>query len=139
MKIDNLLNIDFLSLVKSMIRQLKIDNIDPKIVPVESIENGTTRNKACFNNSYLYCLSNSDCKYVLGYTQFHNIPIEHAWVKKGEKYFDVTLNDAKDMQYVSVVELSLHDLAAYVKKHKHAPGLYDYNAFIRRSSESSVR
>ena len=45
--------------------------------------------KACFNNSASIVLSKPDAAYCIGFAN-GIIPVEHAWVKIGDTYYDPT-------------------------------------------------
>jgi hypothetical protein len=71
-------------------------------------------------------------KYVLGYVMYKGIPIEHAWIKEGEQYFDVTLDPEKQDGYVSAYESDFDEISAYIDKYHSAPSLYDLNRFFAK-------
>lgn len=129
MKASELFEQDRSSLVKTMTQGIKHLKLDPKEVEVTPKKHSSSQRKQCFNNSFKALSGDHSELYVLGFMFYHGIPIEHAWIKKGDKYFDVTL-DMKDVDcYVSVLELSFSDVMEYVDKHHSAPSLYDFNRF----------
>jgi hypothetical protein len=119
---------DQLSLVKMMTQGLRYLTLDPEPVEVEFRKTKSSRKKDCYNNTFR--AMGGTGAYVLGFVFFHGIPIEHAWLKEGGKYFDPTL-DPKDQQgYVKVLEVPHDQLMAYVEKNGHSPSLYDLNRFV---------
>lgn len=129
MKTRELLENDFSSMVKMMTQGIRHINLDPKEVEVAHRKLAGAQKKQCFNNAFK-ALHGPNTKYVLGYVFFHNIPIEHAWIKDGDEYFDVTLNPKDQQGYVSVIEFSLDEIMPYVNKFHSAPSLYDINRFL---------
>lgn len=129
MKTKELLENDFLSMVKMVTQGIKHVKTEPKEVEVKFKKIAGAQKKQCFNNAFKTLSGHPDYKYVLGYVFLHNIPIEHAWIKEGDTYFDVTLDPTKNQAYVSVSEFSLNDIMPYVDKHGHSPSLYDINRF----------
>lgn len=126
---------DRMSLVKMMTQQLRFLEIDLKEVNVEYRKSAMSRKKECFNNSFKALSGHPDSLYVLGYVFLHNIPIEHAWIKEGDRYFDVTLDPEKQHGYVSVVEIPFDKVMEYIDKHSSAPSLYDLNRFYGMKRE----
>jgi hypothetical protein len=119
-----------LSIVKMLTRQLTNLHLDPKIVDVKIRKSRRSKPKECFNNAYKAIIDSatpSKMKYVLGYAFYLNVPIEHAWVKDGDTYYDVTVSSDKFDCYISVGEFSLEDISEFVLKHKFPPTLYDMN------------
>lgn len=47
--------------------------------------------RECYKNASLVCLYFPEVEYCEGRFMFHGIPIEHAFNKIGDKYFDVTM------------------------------------------------
>lgn len=82
--------------------------------------------KACFDNAYKWCSRNPGSVYVVGYLMHTGIPIEHAWVRQGRAYFDVTIQVAHpSAKYFSLFELDSQALAHIVVKTEAPPGLYE--------------
>lgn len=129
MKTKELLENDKLGLVKMVTQGIKHVKVEPKEVDVKFKKVVGAQKKQCFNNAFKALTGHPDSKYVLGYVFLHNIPIEHAWIKEGDIYYDVTLDPAKQHGYVSVSEFSMSDIMSYVDKHGHSPSLYDLNRF----------
>ncbi len=79
--------------------------------------------KACYENSFFVTISNEnlDVKYVEGMAFFMGIPIDHAWNKIGDTYFDVTSegplkNNSKFTEYISLLELSSKEVTELALK-----------------------
>lgn len=92
--------------------------------------------KGCFNNSFLYLCEQPEkqsMKYVLGYLLVDNmVPVEHALVKIGDEYFDVTpRNRHRADRYIAVLEVDVHTAAAFVNAEGYAPDIYGLNRFLR--------
>jgi len=93
--------------------------------------------KECFGNSARIAMGGiKGAKYVEGFVSFAGvIPLEHAWVKIGDKYYDPTaegpLKGGSDMgHYTALIELNEDEVLDYmVKERKHGPwvGSYYYN------------
>lgn len=103
----------------------------PKLVDVSFKILKNAKQKDCFNNAFKAQSLNSRAIYVLGYAFIHNIPIEHAWIKEDDNYFDVTFPPEK-YQYVSVVELSLDEIFPFVEQGMFAPTLYEWNNYLAK-------
>ena len=129
MKTKDLIETDQLAMVKMVSQGIRHLTLDIKEVDVKFKKMAGTQKKQCFNNAFKALTGHPDSKYVLGYVFLHSIPIEHAWVKEGDTYYDVTLDPAKQHGYVSVAEFSLDEIMPYVDKHGHSPSLYDINRF----------
>lgn len=79
---------------------------------VKRIKQGVRpRAKECYANAYhtAAILNNKDVKYVEGYIVYAGIPIEHAFNKIGDQYFDVTQEvalgkDVSEQQYFTIGE-----------------------------------
>lgn len=129
MKTKHLFENDRIALVRMMTSAIRNIQLNPKEVVVKYKKHPSSQKKQCFNNSFRALSEYPDSLYVLGYVFFHSIPIEHAWVKQGDTYYDVTLDPEKQDGYVSIAEFSLSDIMSYVDKYKHSPSLYDINRF----------
>lgn len=68
--------------------------------------------KACFSNIGRGVFSIQDAMYVLGFG-FACVPIEHAWIKIGYKYYDPTweAHTEKATTYISAIELYPSEVA----------------------------
>lgn len=87
----------------------------------------------CFENAYAYCMENPTAVYVVGYhLSFGAVPMEHAWIREGDKYLDVTYTDdaAEDSPYISMFELNAAQLTVLATQHKcKAPTLSECRKF----------
>jgi hypothetical protein len=132
-----------LELVKMMASNYRYLPVDVKEVHVTSKVHARSEQSQCFNNAFrvvLHEVSDDSTKYVLGFLILEGgAPIEHAWVKHGDTYVDVTLAE-KYMQrceYISVAEFTFREVSAYVNEKHHAPGLYEMERFLRTNKSSS--
>lgn len=118
------------AIIKMMTSGLKNLDIKIKHVGVEFSLHARARPKECFNNAYKYVADNFDKSpiYILGFIFYRGIPIEHAWVKDGNRHIDVTIN-TEDNEYFKVVEVPTDLLLAYVGEKMHAPDLQHLNRF----------
>lgn len=125
---------------KSKISMIKVLSQNYGIEPyrIEDVKYKKIRGaqiKRCFDNSSKYVLSSDVSKnpsYILGYFLHDGrIPIEHAWVKDEDVYFDLTINNAKEIdEYWLFFEISKETLQKMKKKYP-SPQLYEYVKFIR--------
>lgn len=91
--------------------------------------------KRCFENAYHYASSTPGAIYVLGQYVIHGIPVEHAWVKDGDRYLDVTLKERKpNDRFFVLFELDELALFSAVLRCGIAPNLYDYAKIHRETS-----
>ena len=97
-------------------------SIEPMVDFIRCVAERVVEPKQCYDNSFkllqrLLLTSSEDVKYVLGMCVCNSIfPIEHAWIKVGDVYYDPTLEivvgDTDDNVYYSVMELSIEDAIA---------------------------
>lgn len=108
-------------------------DIEPKEVEVEIKNFPKAKAKECFDNVRKYVSSHPGTSYCLGYYLFYGqIPIEHSWVKEGEKFFDVTLKDnCENDEYYLFFEISREELNDILVEIRHAPSIYDYKKYQR--------
>jgi hypothetical protein len=120
-----------MSMINMMMQGLRyLKNVNIAEVKVLQKKHKPSIAKQCFINSYRYILnSNPNAIYVLGYSFIHGIPIEHAWIKENDTYYDVTLDPQTMQGYIKVLELSFADVVEYVDSKQYAPSLYDLNRF----------
>lgn len=125
-----------IELVTMMSAQLRYLDVDIKEVVVRHKTHPQSRQKDCYNNSWreLSDHQTDESRYVLGYLMHlagsSHIPIEHAFIKHGKDYFDVTIDPKPGDEYISLVELVWDDVMAFVDKFGHAPDLYSMNRFM---------
>ena len=97
------------------------------------------KQKLCYNNAWC-TLSRlpelKDGRYVLGYVLVCGVPIEHAWVKAEDKYYDpteqVVFGSRDGLKYFSLVELdreTLFDLT--IENHNIPPSFRDWYVLTR--------
>ena len=91
--------------------------------------------KQCWRNSFKVVIENygKDIIYVEGFVKMHgiNLPIEHAWNRIGDIYFDVTseIRGVKYEEYISVIELNEEQIWEYADKTGH------YGSYLRNHFE----
>lgn len=95
--------------------------------------------KMCYNNAY-QCLADAilngyatdDIKYVLG-AAVHYIPVDHAWVRIGDTYYDPTWEtfDTLGHYYFPVHELSPGQIHRLVEANRMTPpALWQMNKLL---------
>jgi hypothetical protein len=130
-------NADMLiDLVTRHVRTLKLSK--KLLSNVQHYSHKSSKPKQCYNNAFRMISrihDGQEVKYVLGVILFHGIPMEHAWVKHGEKYFDPTLDPKGNDAYYSMHELPVDGLMAYVEENGSAPDLHDLDRFVRQHPE----
>lgn len=97
--------------------------------------------KQCFSNSFQIIIEKmmdkdafAKYKYAVGFLLMPDmvIPIEHAVIRKGDQYYDPTLN-RMDFQFVPIYELGLQDmLKLYDIPDMSAPQIYDIHRLCER-------
>lgn len=93
--------------------------------------------KRCFENAYHYASNTPGAVYVLGQYVIHGMPVEHAWVKDGDKHLEITLKGrTPNDRFFVLFELDEIALASAVIRCGQAPNLYDYAKIQRRDSYS---
>lgn len=91
----------------------------------------------CYHNAEVACRFIDGAKYVFGYWCLDK-PIEHAWIRQGNRYFDPTYQvvynkaEVKPKAYYPVAELSLPELSKLKKHvpHKEQPDLRTYFSLL---------
>jgi hypothetical protein len=120
---------DFYEWMLKNTKQIKLTPID-KIPELKGIRDMISpEKKMCYMNASKVVMDfNNKIEYVEGQRYVFGIPVEHAWNKIGDKYFDVTeeialggtrMND----EYYSIVELSYTQLLKHLWKAKVYGGL----------------
>jgi len=110
----------------------KADNI--RIVTVsamdeELLESCTAKEGECFYNSYMNVIYGKGERYVLGYRCEDPIIVDHAIIRKGDSYFDPTLQaegDFTSYQYAVLTEFTVFDMMKHAKSNKDFPPDVDY-------------
>jgi hypothetical protein len=88
--------------------------------------------KKCFDNAYYYASKKTGALYILGHYVMYGVPIEHAWIKEGDRYLDTTIkNRIEGDQFMSLFELDTQVLASVVMETGRPPNLNDYARFLR--------
>ncbi|WP_064608997.1 hypothetical protein [Photobacterium sp. J15] len=92
------------------------------------LETCTTTENECFYNSYMNVIYGKGERYVLGYRCEEPI-IDHAIIRKGDQYFDPTLQaegDFEPYQYAILTEFTVFDMMKHAKSNKDFPPDVDY-------------
>ncbi|KLV04203.1 hypothetical protein ABT56_16495 [Photobacterium aquae] len=94
----------------------------------EMLESCTATEGECFYNSYMNVIYGKGERYVLGYRCEETI-IDHAIIRKGDKYYDPTLQaqgDFQPYQYAVLTEFTVFDMMKHAKSNKDFPPDVDY-------------
>ncbi|WP_036829921.1 hypothetical protein, partial [Photobacterium sanctipauli] len=94
----------------------------------EALEACTKAEGECFYNSYMNVVYGKGERYVLGYRCEETV-IDHAIIRKGDKYYDPTLQaegDFKPYQYAILTEFQVFDMMTHAKSNKDFPPDVDY-------------
>ncbi|WP_299022008.1 hypothetical protein [uncultured Photobacterium sp.] len=106
----------------------KIRIITVSAMDDELLESCTSAENECFYNSYMNVIYGKGERYVLGYRCEDPI-IDHAIIRKGDQYFDPTLQaegDFKSYQYAVLTEFTVFDMMKHAKSNKDFPPDVDY-------------
>lgn len=102
-------------------------NIQPEQVSVTYKEYRRSLPKECYRNAFNYVSGNINTRsYILGYLVYRGIPIEHAWVKENDVYYDITLDNTEQDQYYKLIEISGSDLMDYILQTRELIDIYTY-------------
>ena len=118
----------FLNFYKRMYKSYGID-FKPTLVEVSHKKTRYNKSKLCYNNTFNYVCNNINAIYVLGWTCSLGFPIDHAFIKEDDKYFDITLQTKEGDVYYSLVELTAAELIAFTKKNRNCP--LSYHDYLR--------
>lgn len=119
----------------------KAYSLKSKQVPIKYKKWKNSRPKHCYDNCWEFLVQNQDkkssssTKYVLGFLVLNDsIPIEHAWIKHKDLYYDITLSDDKKFTqtYHVFVELSFKETANLAQLCGYVPDLLAYARYKRR-------
>jgi hypothetical protein len=103
----------------------------------KGINKGIPVKRECYKNAFKVVSDNytHNIMYVEGYVIFHDIPIEHAWNKIGDIYFDVTaeLNKSVYSEYISITEIG------YDKIHEYAYKTGHYGSYLKPAFEDNIK
>ncbi|MGF1727338.1 hypothetical protein [Photobacterium nomapromontoriensis] len=94
----------------------------------EMLESCTKTEGECFYNSYMNVIYGKGERYVLGFRCEETV-IDHAIIRKGDKYYDPTLQaegDFKEYQYAVLTEFKVFDMMTHAKSNKDFPPDVDY-------------
>lgn len=97
-------------------------------LPKEALEKCTCKAEQSFYNSYMNVIFHHGERYVLGY-RCENRLLEHAIIKKGDQYFDPTLqanSDFKPYQFAILTEFKIFDMMKKAKANKDFPPDIDF-------------
>jgi len=120
--------LEIINLVNHLATQYKCT---PEEVKVTLKKHTPSKEKQCFDNAYKYVTKSTTSKYVIGYYLYQGqIPIEHAWVKDGDQYLEITLKNVDENdKYYKFAELDHDELFNVIDSCHNAPSLYDYFRF----------
>mgnify|MGYP003576831144 CR=1 FL=1 len=128
-----------MSIINHMVSNLHYLGTKVEEVKVKYKKHPQSQPKQCFNNAWRHVIDHPGSTYVLGYYMYMGqIPIEHAWVKEGNGYLDVTLDEKKIKSsdaYMKVIEVPRELLDEYVNAKQHAPDLFALNRFLGDKSK----
>ncbi|WP_428468239.1 hypothetical protein [Photobacterium minamisatsumaniensis] len=89
----------------------------------EMLESSTKAEGECFYNSYMNVIYGRGERYVLGYRCEEKV-IDHAIIRKGDKYYDPTLQvegNFTSYQYAILTEFTVFDMMTHAKSNKDFP------------------
>lgn len=92
------------------------------------LESCTTTAGECFYNSYMNVIYGKGDRYVLGY-RCEEAVIDHAIIRKGDKYYDPTLQsegEFSEYQFAVLTEFTVFDMMKHAKSNKDFPPDVDY-------------
>ena len=119
--------------IQQQLRELSLRPENIRIVmvnamPANALEKCSSKAEQSFYNSYMNVIYHHGERYVLGY-RCEDPLIEHAIIKKGELYFDPTLqanSDFKPYQYAVLTEFTIFDMMKKAKANKDFPPDIDF-------------
>ncbi|WP_019614634.1 hypothetical protein [Psychromonas ossibalaenae] len=94
----------------------------------EALEKSTSKEGESFYNSYMNVIFRHGERYVLGY-RCEDPLVDHAIIKKGDLYFDPTLQangDFKSYQFAVLTEFKIFDMMKHAKSNKDFPPDVDF-------------
>ena len=96
----------------------------------ELLESCTTTEDESFYNSYMNVIFTKGDRYVLGYRcENEGEVVDHAIIKRGDEYFDPTLQikgDFKPYRYAILTEFKVFDVMRHAKSNKDFPPDVDF-------------
>ena len=122
--------------IESIQQQLSELNLKPENIrivtvnalPSDALEKCSSKPEQSFYNSYMNVIYHHGERYVLGY-RCEDTLIEHAIIKKGDLYFDPTLQangDFKPYQYAVLTEFKTFEMMKKAKANKDFPPDIDF-------------
>ena len=122
-----------LEAIRQQLTELKFNPDNIRIVTVNAmdedvLETCTTKEDESFYNSYMNVIYGKGERYVLGY-RCEDPLVDQAIIKKGDQYFDPTLqanSDFKPYQYAVLTEFKVFDMMKHAKSNKDFPPDVDY-------------
>ncbi|MGF1687900.1 hypothetical protein L4C36_14605 [Photobacterium japonica] len=112
-----------LNLIAEKMRIVTVSAMDD-----DMLESCTKVEGESFYNSYMNVIYCKGERYVLGYRCEETV-IDHAIIRKGDKYYDPTLQaagDFKEYQYAILTEFTVFDMMTHAKSNKDFPPDVDY-------------
>nr|WP_086939151.1 hypothetical protein [Thaumasiovibrio occultus] len=107
--------------------KMRIVTVEP--MDADALEACTAKEGECFYNSYMNVIYGKGERYVLGY-RCEEPPVDHAIIRKGERYFDPTLQIEQEgfsgYQYAILAEFTVFDMMKHAKSNKDFPPDVDY-------------
>ena len=94
--------------------------------------------KFCFYNAKFYLDMEPKASYILGYITMDGLPLEHAWVREDDHYYDVTLSNVQNLEYWSLFECTKEQLAQIVYATGVIPSLYECYKFHKTNIMDNV-
>ncbi|WP_028863813.1 hypothetical protein [Psychromonas aquimarina] len=97
-------------------------------MPNEALEKSTSKEGESFYNSYMNVIFHHGERYVLGY-RCEDPLVDHAIIKKGDLYFDPTLQangDFQSYQFAVLTEFKIFDMMKHAKSNKDFPPDVDF-------------
>jgi hypothetical protein len=106
----------------------KIRIITVSAMDEEALKSCTSKENESFYNSYMNVIYRRGERYVLGY-RCEDPLLEHAIIKKGDLYFDPTLQangEFTSYQFAVLTEFKIFDMMKHAKTNKEFPPDVDY-------------
>ena len=129
-----------LALITTLTQSFRYMKVNPQIVEVRYQPFKNSIKKQCYNNSFRYLTQEhgNDVRYIMGYLfLYKTIPIDHAFVRVGTEYLEITVKPGPDDIHVSLVEITRQELLDYVVDNNHAPDLFSYNRWLAERARKS--
>lgn len=119
--------------IQKQLTDLKFNAQNIRIVtvskmPDEALQNSTSKEDECFYNSYMNVIFRHGERYVLGYRCEMPL-VDHAIIRKGDFYFDPTLQanaDFESYQFAVLAEFKVFDVMKHAKSNHDLPPDVDY-------------